>query len=109
MTKAKLAKNLLKRVLIKGQNFEWYEIDGKRDGECKRWRDNGQLLMCCYFKNGELDGEFKTWDKNEKLLAYYYYKNGELDGEHKSWYANGQLREHCYYKNGVKIKQGAII
>lgn len=75
MTKTEIAKNLLRRTFIKEEYREYYEIDGKYDGEYKSWWNNGQLAVHCYYKNGKLDGECRHWDDDGMALEHYYYKN----------------------------------
>jgi len=83
MTKTETAKNLLKRVFIKTKYSEYYEIDGKFDGEYKRWYENGQLEEHCYYKNGKLDGEYTSWHQNGRPLQHSHYTNGLYDGKYK--------------------------
>jgi len=109
ITKTKTAKRLLKRELVteersNGFRRQYYTVDGKLDGEYKRWDSDGDLLEHYYYKNGKREGEYKAWYSNGQLMAHRYYKNDKLDGEYKSWYDNGQLIAHCHYKNGVKVK-----
>jgi len=78
MTKTETAKNLLKRVLVKERDREYYLLDGKMDGEFKSWWPNGQLFVHCYYRNGKFDGEYKSWDENGEMLEHYYYKNGVI-------------------------------
>jgi len=104
MTKTETAKKLLRRVCIKTDRCEYYEIDGKKDGEYKVWRSNGQLYIHCFYKNDKLDGESKHWHDNGQLFELRYFKNGRLDGELKRWDKNGQLLERPYRKNDVGVK-----
>jgi len=108
MTKTETAKRLLKRIFVTrdfyGRYDEYYEIDGKLDGEYKSWHRNGQLCFRCYYKDGQLDGEYKEWHDNGQLGVRSLYKCGERNGEYKYWNNHGELWNHWYYKDGVKIK-----
>jgi len=104
MTKTELAKKLLRRVFIKAGREEYYEIDGKKDGEYKMWYENGRPFIHCFYKNGKCDGEYKMQYENGQLAEHCCFTNGELDGEFKSWNRNGQLDIHRHYKDGVEIK-----
>jgi len=80
MIKTEIAKKLLRRVFIKelmgAGRCEYYEIDGKMDGEYISWYRNGQLAYRCYFENGRLEGKYEHWEEGGQLLEHYYYNNG---------------------------------
>ena len=61
------------------------------DGEYKKWWDNGQLEVHCWFKDGYLDGEYKEWWSNGQLAIHCWYNHNIRDGEWKFWHPNGQL------------------
>ena len=84
----------LRKHLSKDKQIELW------DGEYKKWWDNGQLEVHCWFKDGYLDGEYKSWYKNGQLESHRWYKDGWHNGEYKSWYKNGQLESHGWYKDG---------
>ncbi len=57
-------------------------------------------LLCEYFNfNGKREGEIKKYYYNAKSYLIYYNKNGKLEGEYKEYY-NGQLCIVYNYKNG---------
>ena len=71
---------------------EFYR-DGKLEGECKWWYENGQLEEQAFYRDGKLEGEYKWWYENGQLKMQAFYRNGKLEGECKSWYENGQLQD----------------
>jgi hypothetical protein len=81
-------------------NIHWTYKDGKEHGEFKSWYPNGQPCVHCTYKNGELEGEYKSWYDNGQLYIHCTYKNGELEGEYKEWWDNGELVIRCTYKHG---------
>ena len=84
---------------------EHMESDGKREGECKSWYENGQLRERCMYKDGQKEGECKFWYNLEESTQLYdqsMYKNGKKEGEYKRWRKNGQLYVQSMYKDGKR-------
>ena len=98
-----------------------FYINGKRDGEHKRWYDNGQLRDLGNYDNG-IFVNYKGWFENgnqyihnvpikdsiSEVMEWYesgqlktkYNKNGWVkEGEYKEWYENGNVRLISNYKN----------
>ena len=42
-------------------------VNGKEDGVCKGWYENGQLKYDLYFIDGKMEGVQKWWDENGQL------------------------------------------
>ena len=78
-----------KRILL----GEYYIFNGRIEGECKRYYENGQLLQICNYKNNKNEGEYKEYYINGQLFVICNYKNDEREGECKSYYNNGQITE----------------
>ena len=57
-----------------------------------------------YFSGIRGEGKFKKWKDNSQLGVHCFYKNGILNGECKRWDSNGNLYKHCVYKNAKIIK-----
>lgn len=55
-----------------------FDSKGNRQGESKRYHENGQLSGMGHFVNGELHGEYRNFDKNGKLIRIEQYENGVL-------------------------------
>ncbi len=75
--------------------------NGKREGLCEAWHDNGSLASRHYYKNGKLDGSFIYWYDNgppsnaEILPANIYaegqYSEGKLVGLWTNYHNNGSI------------------
>ena len=78
--------------------FEYRTKYGIKDGECKRWSTNGQLIKHYFNKNGNIEGEFKQWWSNGKLRELVYFKNNHSYGLHQSWYKDGLPRYYYTLK-----------
>lgn len=74
--------------------------NGKQDGLCKEYRENGQLLDETPYKDGEPDGISKNYYENGQLEGETTYKDGEPDGIQKRYYENGQLHMEATWKDG---------
>jgi len=62
-----------KKTMESGLWFSGY----RGEGEWKRWYENGQLNIDCFYTDGVLDGEFKSWDENGKLVKHLLWKNDQ--------------------------------
>ena len=76
----------------------------KDEGEYKRWHENGELWVYCFYKDGQLHGEYKRWHENGQLWIHTFFKDDKAEGEYRQWNENGQLWHHKLYKNGEVIK-----
>ena len=100
-----------------------FYINGKRDGEHKRWFDNGQLRDLGNYDNGKFI-DYQSWFENGnqhihnipiKDSLYFmkvWFENGQLkqkiskkgfirEGESREWYEDGNLNNIINYKNGL--------
>jgi hypothetical protein len=83
---------------------EFTIVNGKVEGECKIWWDNGELREHYFYKDGKLEGEYKSWYDNGQLTTYCTFKNGKEHGECKSWHENGKLWVHCFYNESKLVE-----
>jgi len=74
--------------------------DGKLNGECKFWRENGQLWTHSFYRDGRLEGEHKSWYDDGRFMIGKFYRNGDLNGEHRIWKRDGSRESHMYYRHG---------
>jgi antitoxin component YwqK of YwqJK toxin-antitoxin module len=81
---------------------EYYEVDGKKEGVYKSYRENGQLLHICNYFDDKLNGEFKSYWEDGELFEIINYVNDKIEGEYKAYWGNGELCYKNYYINGVK-------
>jgi antitoxin component YwqK of YwqJK toxin-antitoxin module len=104
-----------------GENGKY--INGKKDGEHRRWHNSGELSTLVNYKLGKKNGLCKSWNMDNQLeiegnytdnksdgLWKYWFDNGHFymignmingkkDGIHVKWYKNGKLREKVNYIN----------
>ena len=73
-------------------------INGKRDGEHKRWYDNGQLKDLGNYDNGKFIN-YQSWYENGNRKFYHVPKKDTLY-EVSTWFESGQLKERYTKKNG---------
>ena len=85
-------------------SFKYYLNDGKLDGLCKAWHENGQLNKEEVFIQGKLLLS-KEWFSNGQIKSETPYRNGMIQGTCKTWYENGQLcsqGEHNFHmRHGI--------
>ncbi len=57
---------------------EWFEINGKKNGDFKCYYDNGQLDCIFSYIDDKINGHYKTYEKyGGKPIEHYIYENGE--------------------------------
>jgi antitoxin component YwqK of YwqJK toxin-antitoxin module len=81
-----------------------------KNGEHKKWHDNGQLWVKCRFVNDELDGEYNAWHSNGQQRVQCHFVNGKYNGEYKEWYPDGEVMVHGVYVNDepLDIDMGSL-
>lgn len=77
-------------------------INGREDGEWRRYYANQQLAERRYFSKGKKAGIFEGWWPNGKRRLLYYFNNGEYDGNCKDWNDKGKLMSSMNYRNGYE-------
>ncbi len=75
---------------------EYYEINGKKEGEYKQYyitfqNSISQIERICYYINDKKNGEYKSYYMNGLLKRIFYYIDDKLNGEYKTYYKNGQF------------------
>ena len=58
--------------------------------------------LWCNYKTNTKEGEFKKWYENGQLESKTNYRKGLRNGLHEYWYANGKRESVQNYKNGQK-------
>jgi antitoxin component YwqK of YwqJK toxin-antitoxin module len=71
---------------------EYFVRYGMKNGEYKKYDEDGQLWDICMYKDGMKNGKFKTYYENGQLRIMCSYTNNIEDGEYNSYYENGQWR-----------------
>lgn len=74
--------------------------DVKLNGECKFWRENGQLWSRSFYRDGKLEGKRKVWYENGQPTVQEFYRDGKLEGELRIWKGDGLRDSYMYYRHG---------
>jgi antitoxin component YwqK of YwqJK toxin-antitoxin module len=68
--------------MLEEYKSDWYHYfeddEGRYQGECKRWDENGQLYIHCFWVNGKLHGERKRCFSNGTLMYHDFYVDDEV-------------------------------
>ena len=57
---------------------EYYEINGKKEGEYKEYYMNGNLKVICNYINNKLNGKYKLYHYNGYLDLICNYVDGKI-------------------------------
>jgi antitoxin component YwqK of YwqJK toxin-antitoxin module len=85
---------------------EIYQIDeqGLRQGACKCFYENGNIMGKGTYKDDELEGAFKYYYENGSIMGKGTYKDDKWDGACKYYNENGNIEIEKIYKNGILIE-----
>lgn len=75
-------------------------VDGKEDGEWRKYFSNGQLMERRHFADGKKVGTYAAWWPNGTQRLLYHFENGEYEGACKDWNEEGLLIAEMNYKAG---------
>lgn len=78
-------------------------VDGKADGEWKRFYEHHLLLERRYYQNGAKIGKMETWWPNGKLQKQYFFKDDEYEGTCREWNSDGRLIQEMNYVKGYEV------
>lgn len=80
-----------------------YNMDGEYDGEYFEYDRFGRCKLKYLYDDGKLQGLCEQYTENGKMKECGYYDNDRLDGigSYKSFYSNGKLREKRSYSRGL--------
>lgn len=78
---------------------------GKKHGEYKVWRNNGQLYLTTSFTHGKRCGEYKHYHENGQIYIQSFYVNDQRHGEYKVLRNTGELMRDEIYDNGVRVQR----
>lgn len=68
-------------------------INGKKEGECVYFHDNGKKAVVKTFKNGRLMGDYKSWDRDgQQLMEATFNENESIPSKLTAWWENGQKK-----------------
>lgn len=75
--------------------------NGKRNGEFRRYFENGNLDTHCVYVNDSIEGVQTIFSPDGKKVQESTYKNGRLDGMYKAYHLNGEVSIEGVYKDGL--------
>jgi len=80
--------------------------NGKKDGPCVDYWDNGQLESKGTYENGKMDGPYVSYHDNGQFRAKGTLKDGKREGPWVDYKKDGTVWEKYTgtFKNGVKVK-----
>lgn len=74
-----------------------YNINGNLNNVDAHYSEKGILVIKESYLNGKKDGEWKRWYDNGELKEVKYYRNNIEDSLYVSFYPNGNKKEEGYY------------
>jgi antitoxin component YwqK of YwqJK toxin-antitoxin module len=80
---------------------EYFQINGKKNGEYKAYHINGELKVCCNYLDDLKIGEMKEYYDNKQLCSSVCYVNDKREGYFAYYNKNGSLSRTCYYINNL--------
>jgi len=81
---------------------EFYNDNGKLEGEKKTYYKNGVIAEKANFKDGVLDGVSEWFSEKGILIRLFNYTNGALEGPSKSYDSDGKVKMEGVYRNDLK-------
>lgn len=77
-------------------------LEGKKQGECKLYFEDGTLNEVRKYQNNVMTGTWLTFNNLGIKVAEASYKNGKKDGNWFVWDDEGNLKYELCYKDGEK-------
>lgn len=75
--------------------------DGKKEGKCEIYDENGKLLEIVFFKNNLENDTSIEYNINGNKLMESNWKNGKLNGKKTEWYSEGEKYSEELYTDGL--------
>jgi len=77
--------------------------DGKLNGTCISYYENGQKRVALKYKDGQVvDGEYKVYRDNGELKERICYRKGQANGYYVSYHKGGKISEQTHCVDGKK-------
>jgi antitoxin component YwqK of YwqJK toxin-antitoxin module len=73
---------------------------GQKTGEYMAWWENGNEQLHYFFEADEYEGTCKEWNVEGKLVKVMNYKRGHEEGHQQWWYDNGKVKANYIIKEG---------
>ena len=86
------------KVVMSSENYK----KGKLNGVKKTFYDDGAIAEIQYYVDGKRDGNYKKYGVNEKILEDLNYKNDELHGDATYYDGLGNIILQGQYTEGLK-------
>ena len=74
---------------------------GKRNGEFKRYYENGALDTYCVYQNDTIVGEEVMYLPNGVRTQVFTYRNGKRNGPHTAYHLNGEVKIEGGFKDDM--------
>ena len=81
---------------------QFHYKEGKRDGKCVEWTQEGRKLWQQEYKDGKEEGKWIEWFANSKVRVEANFHNGVREGLFTEYYNNGQKKIEGRFQNGLK-------
>ncbi len=75
-------------------------LNGREEGEWKKFYPSKKIKEKRYFKNGQKTGEYLSWWENGRQQLQYYFAADEYEGTCREWNETGMLNKVMHYKKG---------
>jgi antitoxin component YwqK of YwqJK toxin-antitoxin module len=82
---------------------QWGVLNGERHGIWRVWSANDALTLEANFENGLRQGEARKWNEDGLLVEIAHYKDDVLHGHFWSCWANGRVREEGEFRLGRRV------
>jgi antitoxin component YwqK of YwqJK toxin-antitoxin module len=83
------------------ESSEWNE--GKKDGRCESWYDNGNPYRFENFINGLRDGDYEDWHITGHTWEKSEWQGGMRHGMCTIWFSDGRIAERSKFAFGKRI------
>ena len=80
-------------------------VDGKQNGQFKRFDKDGVLVLEGNLDNGQKNGVWTTWYDEVQKQEERIYLNNQADGKWTYWYIDGEVKREEVYKLGKLIEE----
>lgn len=75
-------------------------VEGREDGEWRKFFNNGRIAETRHFAAGKKTGEYLGWWPDGTKRLEYHFSDGELNGVCRDWAPNGTLISQMNYVMG---------
>lgn len=80
-----------------------YFSNGQKTGEYIAWWENGNKQLQYFFEADEYEGTCKEWSETGFLNKVMNYRKGHEEGHQQWWYDNGKIRANYIIKDGCRF------